>query len=296
MICRNCGKQFEGNFCPVCGKPVSNEDRANYNSAQNSRPITRSSDTRPSKQNLNTSPVNSGQEDTSSGNPPLNTPNINQTKKKKIGCLPIIGIIVVLFMACSIMMGGSNSSSSSKSSETKTSNTSKSETVAKETKEIDQPTAESASDDEISNELSDDAEPDSETDESTEFEQSSDESDSEETPEEDLAKNQDADEKYQSILDEYTIKIQEATPGLIEEYKAESKDNTSGLTGLAEIANSKVAKLAEINNEGIGKMAEVMLKQGSGSYSEYESWAGKLMDVYMEESQKIMDVYMNSAL
>lgn len=52
---------------------------------------------------------------------------------------------------------------------------------------------------------------------------------------------------YQEILDAYTVKLQEATPGLIEEYNAEAAENTGGLEGLATICNEKVSFLAEIS-------------------------------------------------
>ena len=100
---------------------------------------------------------------------------------------------------------------------------------------------------------------------------------------------------YQQILDDYTVKIREAVPGLIEEYKAEADENTNGLSGLATICNDKVSLLAEISNDGISKMAEFYYEHGSGSYEEYEEWAGKIMDVYMEEAGKIQDAYMESA-
>ena len=67
------------------------------------------------------------------------------------------------------------------------------------------------------------------------------------------------------------------------------------MEGLAKISNDKISKLAEISNEGVGEMAKVMYKTGSGKYSEYEAWAGKLTDVYMSEAGKITDAYMNSA-
>lgn len=101
---------------------------------------------------------------------------------------------------------------------------------------------------------------------------------------------------YQSILDYYTVKIKVATPGLIAEYKAEAKNNSNGLMGLAEISNNKVLILAEISNEGVGEMAGLLFRAGSGNYSEYEEWAGKLYDVYMEEADKIYDVYLDSAM
>ena len=100
---------------------------------------------------------------------------------------------------------------------------------------------------------------------------------------------------YQEILDDYTVKIQEAVPGLIEEYNAEAAKNSDGLQGLATICNAKVSKLAEISNDGISEMAEFYYEHGSGSYEEYEEWAGKIMDIYMEEASKIQDAYMESA-
>ncbi len=114
-------------------------------------------------------------------------------------------------------------------------------------------------------------------------------------PEQSKEPKKSAEEAYQEILDAYSAKLQDATPGLIEEYKAEAANNTAGLDGLAKISNEKIEKLAMINNEGVQKMADIMFTMGSGSYEEYESWAGKLMDVYMDEAGKITDAYLNSA-
>ena len=102
-------------------------------------------------------------------------------------------------------------------------------------------------------------------------------------------------DSYQAILDDYTVKLQDATPGLIEEYKSEAANNNDGLEGLATICNAKVTELAKISNEGISEMAEYYYKHGSGPYDEYSEWAGKIQDVYMEEAGKIQDAYMESA-
>ena len=102
-------------------------------------------------------------------------------------------------------------------------------------------------------------------------------------------------DSYQTILDDYTVKLQDATPGLIEEYKLEAANNSAGLEGLAAICNAKVTELAEISNDGISEMAKYYYKHGSGSYDEYSEWAGKILDVYMEEAGKIQDAYMDSA-
>ncbi len=87
---------------------------------------------------------------------------------------------------------------------------------------------------------------------------------------------------YEDIYNDYSKRIRDATPGLIEEYKQEAAKNNAGINGLAEISNSKVSDLAEISNDGVSEMADFMMHHGSGDYSEYESWAGKLYDVYME--------------
>lgn len=107
--------------------------------------------------------------------------------------------------------------------------------------------------------------------------------------------NKSADEQYQAILDEYTQKIKDAAPKLVDEYNAEYPNNQNGVEGLAELSNDKISKLAEISNEGIQEMANVHLTSGSGNYEDYEDWATKLTDVYMEQAELITDAYMTSA-
>lgn len=102
-------------------------------------------------------------------------------------------------------------------------------------------------------------------------------------------------DSYQAILDDYTVKLQNATPGLIEEYKSEAANNNDGLEGLATICNAKVAELAKISNDGVSEMAKYYYEHGNGSYDEYSQWAGKLLEVYKEEAGKIQDVYIKSA-
>jgi hypothetical protein len=100
---------------------------------------------------------------------------------------------------------------------------------------------------------------------------------------------------YEDILNEYSQKLRDATPVLIEEYNEEAKSNQDGLMGLATLSNKKVSALAEISLEGTQKMANLHIYSGSGSYDEYSEWAGKLQDVYVEEAAKIQDAYMKSA-
>lgn len=95
---------------------------------------------------------------------------------------------------------------------------------------------------------------------------------------------------YQTILDDYSKRIADATPGLVEEYNAESAAIANDITALAELSNAKVSKLAEISNQGVTEMATLMQKNGD-EYSVYEEWANKLMEVYTQYSSQITDAY-----
>jgi hypothetical protein len=66
------------------------------------------------------------------------------------------------------------------------------------------------------------------------------------------------------------------------------------MEGLAEIANAKVKKLAEIDAEGIQALASFMYAKDPSGYENYQTWAGRLYDVYSEESGKIYDAYLSS--
>ena len=99
---------------------------------------------------------------------------------------------------------------------------------------------------------------------------------------------------YQSILDEYTERMESAVVGLVREYKSETS-GISDVKQLAEICNDKIEDLADILNEGIGEMADLMYSNGD-SYNTYESWAGELMENYNDIAQEIMDTYLDSAM
>ena len=96
----------------------------------------------------------------------------------------------------------------------------------------------------------------------------------------------------ESILEDYTKKITEATPGIVEEFKNEAQDKKSDINALAELSNSKTEKLAEICNEGVEKMAELKLKNGDDDET-YQEWTKKLQDVYTEQAKQISDAYLS---
>jgi len=92
--------------------------------------------------------------------------------------------------------------------------------------------------------------------------ESTEKTDSKDAPKEeteDTVKDNTAEVTCQSILDEYSQKIKDATPGLVEEYNTESAGKAGDINALAEISTAKIEKLAEISAEGTEKMAELML-------------------------------------
>lgn len=68
---------------------------------------------------------------------------------------------------------------------------------------------------------------------------------------------------YQAIYDEYSARLQNECPTL------------------------SMMECAELSNEGVSKMAEYMYKASGtdGQYATYETWSGKLMDVYLSSAQ-----------
>lgn len=101
---------------------------------------------------------------------------------------------------------------------------------------------------------------------------------------------QSIDEAYQETYDTYAKKMQEATPTLIADFQSEA-DGEEDVIRLAELCDEKIAELALISTEGMQKMAEIQVEY-NGAYSEYEEWAGRLMQVYTDEAAKITAVYM----
>ena len=99
---------------------------------------------------------------------------------------------------------------------------------------------------------------------------------------------------YEEILADYSARIREATPRLVDEFNAEAQQLKGDRNALAQLSNDKIAELAKISNEGTAVMAKIM-RSNNDSYSVYENWAGKLSDVYLTESDAITDAYMKAA-
>ena len=100
---------------------------------------------------------------------------------------------------------------------------------------------------------------------------------------------------YDSIYEEYSAKLNDMTPGKIDEFNSEADASDGSIESLAEISNNKVADLAEVCTEGIQKMAEVMYRNGD-DYSVYEENAQKLYSVYEDCGTQIYDAYLARAV
>ncbi|WP_077533516.1 hypothetical protein [Massiliimalia massiliensis] len=96
---------------------------------------------------------------------------------------------------------------------------------------------------------------------------------------------------YQEVLDDYSSKIQDKAPTLVEEFQEEAADLDGDPNKLAELSEQKISELAEISTEGTAKMAEIKLKNNDED-SVYQEWAEKLTAIYEEEAAKITDAYM----
>ena len=95
---------------------------------------------------------------------------------------------------------------------------------------------------------------------------------------------------YQEVLEEYSAKIQDKAPILVEEFQEEAADLNGDLKKLAELSDQKISELAEISTEGTAKMAEIKLKNNDED-SVYQEWAEELAVVYEKEAAKITDAY-----
>ena len=207
-------------------------------------------------------------------------------RKKNTWDIKVKLAVTVVFWVAIFVIGSINNSSESSTSE----NTASTTIEQAETKSETQPDTDVSEEIETKSSVTETKEKTETKTEDTKTEETK----TEETKTEEVASNGKY-SSYEDIYNEYKQKIIDATPGLVEEYNNEAASNNAGLEGLAEICNNKIAVLADISTEGISEMADFMLKNGNGSYSDYEDWSGKLMDVYMDESGKITDAYLESA-
>ena len=99
---------------------------------------------------------------------------------------------------------------------------------------------------------------------------------------------------YESVYKEYSQKMKDATPGLIEEYKKDA-EGVSDVNKLANICTKKTEKLASICTKGGKRLATIHTKENDDE-EKYNEWMNKLTDVYQDEAQKITEAYQDSVM
>jgi len=100
---------------------------------------------------------------------------------------------------------------------------------------------------------------------------------------------------FQQILDTYTQRLREATPRLLDDFRAAAVGVTD-ISALAEISIEITAALAEISVEGTAEMANLWIVRGVGSEAVYMDYAARLNAVYTEEAARISALYMELAM
>ena len=98
----------------------------------------------------------------------------------------------------------------------------------------------------------------------------------------------DLSKEYEAIYKDYAGRLRSKTPVLIKEYKEEAKANTTGAFGLGIIQTQKVAALTRIETEGTYEMTALRVRtNGDAADPAFDTWAGKLGDVYLDELAKL---------
>nr|WP_300210245.1 hypothetical protein [uncultured Anaerostipes sp.] len=92
---------------------------------------------------------------------------------------------------------------------------------------------------------------------------------------------------YESIYNEYSAKLTEATPRLIDEYEQEIEADDSDEIS---IGIEKADELMGICTEGTEKMSDLLMENPEEE-DEYDKWAGKLEEIYNKESDALDDAF-----
>lgn len=92
---------------------------------------------------------------------------------------------------------------------------------------------------------------------------------------------------FQQILDYFTVKMQEATPGLVEEFIAAAEGMTDPI-GILELGYEFIDILADIAHDGFEEMA-ALLQRGVGTNEIYENYSVLLEEAFVNEYEIIRD-------
>jgi len=101
----------------------------------------------------------------------------------------------------------------------------------------------------------------------------------------------------ENIYNEFSRRMRQATPGLLNEFRQRSLSNTSGTDGLGNISDELVRRLSDIYAQGVAELAEMagvrfQYNWGTLDYSYLNNyWAGRLDAVFMGEASRITALF-----
>lgn len=102
-------------------------------------------------------------------------------------------------------------------------------------------------------------------------------------------------EQLQAIVNDYSKKIEEKTPALIEEYQTEIQGNQEGIAGLSAVANQKARELQAISDEGIRKLRAAYQAAENKDGVDLDTLINQLSANYTNHVAKISDIYLQTS-
>lgn len=102
-------------------------------------------------------------------------------------------------------------------------------------------------------------------------------------------------EQLQAIVNDYSKKMEEKTPVLIEEYQTEIQGNQEGIAGLSAVANQKARELQAISDEGIGKLRAAYQSADNKDGVALDTLINQLSANYTNHVAKISDIYLQTS-
>lgn len=102
-------------------------------------------------------------------------------------------------------------------------------------------------------------------------------------------------EQLQAVVADYSKKIEDKTPVLIEEYQAEIQNNQDGVNGLSVIANRKARELQALSDEGISKLRGMYQDSSNKEDIDLDTMINQLSASYTAQVARISDIYLRTS-
>lgn len=102
-------------------------------------------------------------------------------------------------------------------------------------------------------------------------------------------------EQLQAVVADYSKKIEDKTPVLIEEYQAEIQNNQDGVNGLSVIANRKARELQALSDEGISKLRGMYQDASNKEDIDLDTMINQLSASYTAQVARISNIYLRTS-